>query len=210
MYFFSYEFSHFERINDILWINDYSKDFFTCSNDQALMKWCFNNNKWTCKYYDLLKLFDSYFDNYTFDSDQRKLDIYQSENRIKNVKVRQKKYFINVLVSNPKFINNLIGGDNRGNIFSFDIEMNKQVKKANIQEKAINSLSFSNNGNYLAVGFEDGSSVLLDYFNEFMNCMDLENSFIDVNEIKNRKEKYNNFLSCKIIKITTLFRCVYN
>ena len=206
-----FQFSHFDVVRDILWLNDEPKTFITTSEDQSLMLWSYRADKWTNSYFDLLKTFNYNLNNFTSISNEKKIKSfednkpktfqkpYYSGNMVNEVKTEspfsQQKYFINSIVLHPKYQNTFIGGDNKGNLFVFDIELKKTVKKAVIGNFPINLLNFSQSGTYLAVGFDTGLVLITDYSNDFKLCHKLEDHSIDSSNIKSRKIP-NSFLSC--------------
>jgi hypothetical protein len=169
-----HSFSHFGTIKDILWLLDEPKTFFTCSEDQSLMLWTYRGDKWVNNYFDLLKTFDSNLNNF---SSAPRIALSNSTHLNLN--------YIQVLALHPRYQNTLVGGDNKGNLYIFDIEsLNKgtnSTKKIVAGNFPINSLSFSANGNYLAVGFETGLVILTDFYSDCNFCIKLEDHFTDTN-----------------------------
>ena len=119
------------------------------------MIWTFRGDKWTNSYFDLLKTIDQNLNNYSFISNDKKIKAmldsktttnnlqksYYTDNNTKDSnenKFEQQKYYINCLALHPKFQNTFIGGDNKGNLFIFDIQLQKTVKKVVIGNFPIN------------------------------------------------------------------------
>jgi len=212
--FMYFHYSHWDSIKDILWLNDDPKTFITTSDDQSLMIWTYRGDKWTNSYFDLLKTIDKNLNNFSFISNDKKIksllenkksqsqqkSYYSSNNERDETdsNFSQQKYFINCLALHPKFQNTFIGGDNKGNLFIFDIKLQKTVKKVVIGNFPINMLNFSQNGTYLSIGFETGLVILSDYSNDFKFCTKLEDHFIDLTNTNSRKNT-NYFLSCNNI-----------
>lgn len=204
----SFNYTHFNKVTDILWLNDDPKTFFTCSEDQSIMKWTYRGDKWVNHYFDILKLFDSHLNNYTINGDGKGNDFkslntgvninsISSSSRSLNAFNPLNKYFIQVLTLHPRYQNNIVGGDNKGSIYIFDNEYlsNQNVKKIVVGNFPISSLTFSNNGNYLAVGFETGLVVLTDFYNDCKFCIKLEDHFLDTSEVYQRKQDTYSILS---------------
>lgn len=172
-----HSFSHFGSIKDILWLLDEPKTFFTCSEDQSLMLWTYRGDKWVNSYFDLLKTFDSNLNNF---SSAPSLIGYSNSNTF-NLNAN----YIQVLALHPRYQNTLVGGDNKGNLYIFDIDTlskgTNSTKKIVAGNFLINNLSFSANGNYLAVGFETGLVILTDFYTDCKFCIKLEDPFNDTN-----------------------------
>jgi len=206
-------FSHFEKITDICWLNNNYKSFITSSTDQSLMLWNYRGDKWVNHYFDLLKIFDknlNNFQNQVLNEDQkfslekgRNPNYYENEEkdkRINEISLFKIKYFINVIISHPKRNDIIITGDNKGNIYQFDCDLKEQPKKLVVGSFAINSLSFSRNGNFLAVGFTTGNVILVDFNNNCKFCSIIEEYNNDDNEIKERIRKNMILSYCHIFK----------
>ena len=198
---FIYNYSHFSTIKDILWLNDDPKSFLTTSEDQSLMIWNYRGDKWINNYFDILKIFDFNLNNFNFYSNSKNFTNYQSKNNSSyhqnshsNNNFTPQKYFINCLALHPRYQNTFVGGDNKGNLYIFNIELDKKVKKIVVGNFGVNSLSFSKYGNYLAIGFETGQVILTDFYNDCKFCIKLEDHFNDELEMNMRKN-LNNFLS---------------
>ena len=116
-----------------------------------------------------------------------------------NSSYSQQKYYINCLALHPKYQNTFLGGDNKGTVFVFDIDLQKTLKKSFIGNFPINTMCFSQNGSYLAIGFETGMVILTDYSNEFKFCLKIEDHFIDSSGVNARKVNTNSFHSCKFM-----------
>jgi len=179
------------------------------------MIWTYRGDKWTNSYFDLLKTINYNLNNFNFISNDKKMKSlqdnksskpmqkpYYSDNNINDkyenkieTSYSQQKYFINCLALHPKYQNTFIGGDNKGNLFVFDIVLEKSLKKFVLGNFPVNMLNFSQNGNYLAVGFETGLVMLTDYTNDFKFCLKIEDHFIDSSNVYSRKIS---FRSCKI------------
>lgn len=207
-----FQYSHWDAIKDIIWLYEDPKTFITTSDDQSLMIWIYRGDKWINSYFDLLKTIDRNLNNFSFITNDKKIKVlhenkisqtlqksyYSNNNEFENeTNFSQQKYHINCLVLHPKFQNTFIGGDNKGNLFIFDIELQKNVKKVVIGNFPINMLNFSANGTYLAIGYETGLVTVCDYSNDFRFCLKLEDPFIDFPNINSRKVS-NFFLSCMI------------
>ncbi len=209
-------FSHFERVTDICWLNNNYKSFVTCSTDQSLMLWNYRGDKWINSYFDLLKIFDknlNNFENQVLNEDElnslengKFLNYTKDEEKEKVIcdnSLYKIKYFINVIISHPKQIDLMIAGDNKGNIYQFDRNLKEQPKKFVVGNFAINSLSFSRIGNYLAVGFSTGNVIVVDFINNYKFCSVIEEYNNDDNEIKERIRKNMLLSYCHIFKKNT-------
>lgn len=197
-----YFYSHFEKITDICWLNNNFKSFVTSSSDQSLMLWNYRGDKWINYYFDLLKIFDknlNNFENQVKNNDKRLPDIEKKTNIVekkeKNLKspiqnvINKVKYFINIIVPHPKRPDLLLAGDNKGNIYQFDCDLKEAPKKFVVGNFSIHSMSFSRNGNYLAIGFCTGNIILVDFNNNCKFCCVVEEFKNDDYEINARIEK---------------------
>jgi len=162
------------------------------------MIWNYRGDKWINNYFDVLKIFDYNLNNYNFHTNTKSLSTVQPKHIRQNSSpvptFSLQKYYINCLALHPRYQNTFVGGDNKGNLYIFNVELDKKVKKIVIGNFPINCLSFSKLGNYLAIGFETGQVILTDFYNDCKFCLKIEDHFNDELEINMRKT-VNNFLS---------------
>ena len=171
-----YTFSNFENIINIELKpkddNGYENVFYTCSNDQTIMKYTidYNNSKLTNEYFDIEKI-------------NQKLIKYQINNNNQNNKI-----FISTIKFHPLYKYKLFAGDNKGALYLFDTNDNIfQYKKYIVGTFQIVKLSFNNSGSFICIGFETGMNIICDLNKECEYMIRLSEHFLTPNEIEERK-----------------------
>ena len=152
--------------------NGYENIFYTCSNDQTIMKYSidYNNSKLTNEYFDIEKI-------------NQKLIKYQINNNNQNNKI-----FISTIKFHPLYKYKLFAGDNKGSLYLFDTNDNIfQYKKYIVGTFQIVKLSFNNYGSLICIGFDTGMNIICDLNNECEYMIRLSEHFLTPNEIEERK-----------------------
>ena len=171
-----YTFSNYESIINIELKpkddNGYENVFYTCSNDQTIMKYTidYNNSKLTNEYFDIEKI-------------NQKLIKYQINNNNQNNKI-----FISTIKFHPLYKYKLFAGDNKGALYLFDTNDNIfQYKKYIVGTFQIVKLSFNNSGSFICIGFETGMNIICDLNKECEYMIRLSEHFLTPNDIEERK-----------------------
>jgi len=110
------------------------------------------------------------------------------------------KYYITVIKQHVQRPELFIAGDNKGNIYQFDSDLRNNPKKYVVGNFAIDSLSFSRNGNFLSIGFCTGNVILVEFNNNCKFCCVVEEFLNEDSEIKARYSKRELLSYCHIFK----------
>ena len=171
-----YSYNHSEPINTIEINNNYDEFntiIYTCSKDNNLIQYKidFSSNKLSNLYLDLNEILKP----------QKEKDINEFNDA-----------YLTVIKFAPNDNTKLLAGDNKGNLYIFNIKENYfQYKKYYIDDNSIEFISFSKEGNLICLGILTGKQIIFDINKNCELCLKLNGNYLNQEEIDFRISNYH-------------------